>query len=71
MNELLTDREKDLIILVASGKTNYEIAENLNISYGTVKKLLRKLFKIFNVQNRTQLVFATLKLLSKIGRAHV
>ncbi|MCX4275874.1 MAG: helix-turn-helix transcriptional regulator [Candidatus Gastranaerophilales bacterium] len=64
MNELLTDREKDLIILVASGKTNYEIAENLNISYGTVKKLLRKLFKIFNVQNRTQLVFATLKLLS-------
>ena len=56
MNELLTDREKDLIILVASGKTNYEIAENLNISYGTVKKLLRKLFKIFNVQNRTQLV---------------
>ena len=69
MNELLTDREKDLIILVASGKTNYEIAENLNISYGTVKKLLRKLFKIFNVQNRTQLVFATLKL--QIGRAHV
>lgn len=64
MNELLTDREKDLIILVASGKTNYEIAENLNISYGLVKKILRKLFKDFNVQNRTELVFATLPLLS-------
>lgn len=50
-----------VINCLAEGKNNYEIAEELNISYGYVKKILRELFKKYGVKNRTELAVKVLK----------
>ena len=51
----LTPREKSVIRLVASGKRNKEIAEELYISERTVKYHISSLFKKLQASNRTEL----------------
>lgn len=55
MQEMLTEREKDLMNLLVLGKSNLELAEDLIVSVHTIKSMLEKLFIKYNVHNRTQL----------------
>lgn len=50
----LTDREKDILRLVAQGKSNEEIARELYLSLGTVKKQLGNLMLRLCLENRVQ-----------------
>lgn len=50
----LTDREIDLLRLVASGQSNKEIAASLELAESTVKNRLSILFQKLDVKDRTQ-----------------
>lgn len=59
----LTDRERDVLRLVAAGANNREIAQELNISEGTVKTHISSILGQLNLRDRTQLaVFVHQKL---------
>ncbi len=51
----LTPRERAVAALVAHGKRNREIAEELGISEGTVKIHLHRIYEKLGVGNRTEL----------------
>jgi predicted ATPase/DNA-binding CsgD family transcriptional regulator len=55
----LTDTERDVALLAASGKTNPQIAEQLFIARSTVKTHLSSIYRKLDVANRTQLALAT------------
>ena len=52
--ETLTDREKDVLRLVALGQTNREIAQNLHIHDKTVMTHVSNILNKLNMQSRTQ-----------------
>ncbi len=54
LDELLTDRELEVLPLLASGLTNQEIAQRLTISPGTVKHHVRHIVSKLGVSDRTQ-----------------
>ena len=58
----LTEREFQILNLVAEGKTNSEIGDSLFISFHTVKVYLKKLYEKFGVNNRVQLVIKAIQL---------
>ncbi|MBN3523041.1 response regulator [Paenibacillus apiarius] len=58
-DEGLTEREKEVLLLIADGKTNKDISEELHISIKTVKTHVSNLLMKCELQDRTQLaVFA-------------
>ncbi|MEO0408349.1 MAG: response regulator transcription factor [Cyanobacteria bacterium P01_A01_bin.135] len=50
----LTDREQEILGLIASGKTNQEIAETLHIATGTVRVHVHAILQKLEVRDRTQ-----------------
>lgn len=52
----LTPRQRQILSLLCKGKANKEIANELEISLGTVKQHIVALFKRMNVQNRSMAV---------------
>ena len=52
--ESMTKREVEVLILVANGMFNKEIATTLNISERTVKNHISNIFKKIEVADRTQ-----------------
>jgi LuxR family maltose regulon positive regulatory protein len=52
----LSARELEVLGLVAAGKSNQQIANELFLATGTVKKHLNNIFGKLNVQNRTECV---------------
>ncbi len=50
----LTEREEEILALVASGCENKAIASALGISRFTVQNHVQNLFERLNVQNRTE-----------------
>ena len=52
--EPLSNREEEVLTLLAAGKTNREIAEELFIAYGTVKNHVTSILRKMNVNDRTQ-----------------
>jgi len=54
----LTQREKDIVRLVAQGLTNKEIAAQLFLSEGTVRNNIMNIMEKLDVKNRTQLGMA-------------
>lgn len=66
--ENLTPREMDVLILLAEGKTNREIAESLVLSEGTVKNHVSKIMGKLHANDRAQiLVKAARRKLVKLG----
>ena len=59
--KLLTEREIDLCRLIAEGKNNKEISEELFLSQGTVKNYLTKILEKLDLRDRTQLAIFTIK----------
>jgi DNA-binding CsgD family transcriptional regulator len=53
---LLSDRQRQIMVLLSQGKTNKEIAFTLGITEGTVKQHLFTLFKKIGVTSRTKAV---------------
>lgn len=60
-NELLTPREKDVFDLLAKGITNREIAEQLNLSEGTVRVYLSTIYSKLGVNSRAKAILLTKK----------
>jgi DNA-binding NarL/FixJ family response regulator len=52
----ITEKEKEIIEHISQGYRNKEIAQRLNISEQTVKAHLNRIFRKFNVSNRSQLI---------------
>lgn len=59
--DLLTARELEVLIQVANGKFNKEIATTLNISERTVKNHISNIFKKIEVADRTQAAVFAIK----------
>ncbi len=56
LHEQLTDREMEVLLLVAQGKTNQDIADELFIALKTVKTHVSNILAKLEVQDRTQAV---------------
>lgn len=54
--KVLTDREREVLALVAEGLTNYEIARRLYIGQGTAKTHIRNLLAKLDARDRVHLV---------------
>ena len=50
----LSERERQILLLIRLGKKNKEIAEDLGLSVNTVDTHMKSLFKKLNVRNRTE-----------------
>ena len=57
----LTSREKDILKLVAEGKSNKEIADELILSIHTVKNHLKNILQKMCVEDRTQAAILAIK----------
>jgi DNA-binding CsgD family transcriptional regulator len=59
----LTERETEVLLWIAQGKGNYEIAVILGAAVGTVRKHVERILRKLKVENRTAaaaIVFVTL-----------
>lgn len=52
----LTNREKDILLLISKGYNNKDIANALGVSYSTIKKHLSKMLEIFEAENRAECI---------------
>jgi NarL family two-component system response regulator LiaR len=59
--QLLTDRETEVLQLLARGRSNPQMASELNLSRRTVQSHLRNIFNKLEVDSRTQAVITGLK----------
>ena len=60
-HEELTTRELEILLLMAEGKTNQDIADELYIALKTVKTHVSNILSKLNVQDRTQAVIYAFK----------
>lgn len=58
---LLTHRENEILELLATGKMNKEVADNLQISGGTVRKHIQHIYEKLQVNTRVEAVNMYLK----------
>ena len=58
----LTQREKDVLLLVKKGYTNKEIAQELYVTEFTVKSHVSSILKKLNVPNRTRAVLSAMQM---------
>ena len=56
--QTLTDREREILVLIASGHSNHEIAVELSISTDTVKSHVKHVFMKLDARDRSQAVIA-------------
>ena len=65
----LTARQLEVLRLLALGKPNKVIARELGLSEGTVKIHLSAIFRVLDVNNRTEAVLAAQQLELDLGGA--
>jgi DNA-binding NarL/FixJ family response regulator len=53
-NPYLTRRQEDVLVFLTVGKTNREIAAELNLSVNTVKSHLSSIYRKLGMSNRTE-----------------
>jgi DNA-binding NarL/FixJ family response regulator len=58
----LSERQQQALMLAVKGKSNKEISRELEVSEGTVKQHLSTAFRLLNVNNRTEAVYAVAEL---------
>ena len=51
----LTEKERNIVILIKQWLTNVEIAEHIGVKPTTISTYLYKLFKIYQAKNRIDL----------------
>lgn len=56
--ETLTDREREVLLLIAGGRSNHEIGADLGISLDTVKSHVKHVFTKLALRDRSQAVIA-------------
>jgi NarL family two-component system response regulator LiaR len=61
LHDQLTDREMEILLLIAQGKTNQEVADMLYIALKTVKVHVSNILGKLEVQDRTQAVIYAFK----------
>jgi DNA-binding NarL/FixJ family response regulator len=54
--EILSDRENDVLQLLAGGLLYKEISDRLNIAHGTVRQHIHNIYEKLHVKNRTEAV---------------
>jgi NarL family two-component system response regulator LiaR len=59
--ETLTDREMDVLKLIANGQSNREIADTLTLTEGTVKGYVSTVLSKLQVSDRTQAALYAVK----------
>jgi len=59
--DALSDRELDVLVLVAQGYSNQDIAEQLTVSVATVRFHVTNIFTKLQVENRTQAALYAIK----------
>lgn len=59
--DTLTEREKEVLVLIAHGESNRNIARKLFISEKTVKNHITNIFRKLNVEDRTQAAIYAIK----------
>ncbi len=64
-SEVLTERENDILILVAEGLNNHEIANKLYLSEGTVRNYISTMLSKLELRDRTQLAIYYYKTLNR------
>ena len=62
MGNPLTPRETEVVIQLASGKTNRQIAQRLHLSLSTVKRHLERILSKLKVSDRTQAAVRAIQL---------
>ena len=66
----LSEREREILKLVATGATNQQIAGNLGISINTVKVHVRNIFGKIGAASRTEATLVAMRAgLVEVGRA--
>ena len=58
LENLLTQRQREVLERLRQGKSNKQIAHELGLSEGTVKIHMTAIFKSLGVRNRTQAAMA-------------
>lgn len=61
----LNERDYSLLVLLAKGKSNQQIADELFLSLGTVKNYISQLYRKMNVSNRNEIVTTVHKIIKK------
>ncbi len=65
MESRLTNREYEIVLLLAQGLSNKGIARRINVAEGTVKQHLHNIFEKFSIQTRAQLIVMFYSILTK------
>ena len=58
---MLTERENDVFKLLIQGKTNKQIADELNITHHTVKAHIEHIYEKNNVHSRIELILKNIE----------
>jgi LuxR family maltose regulon positive regulatory protein len=56
VQEMLTEREREVVVLAAQGMSNEQIGQQLALALGTVKWHLHNIYEKLHVRNRTQAI---------------
>jgi DNA-binding NarL/FixJ family response regulator len=68
---LLSNREEEVVGLVACGLSNRQIAQQLHVSEHTVKNYLFHVFEKLGISNRVELVLYSLSSRERAGNGHL
>jgi len=58
----LTNRQREVLLLIVQGESNTEIAESLHLTLATIKTHIANLFQILGVNNRSQAAYKATKM---------